>query len=108
LVRLGSHSESRLYRCFTAKGRERVPLFSEFGLVSQLGTVEYARARKFREKLEGWLAVIRTMWPECPARIDADGTGLLVDSARALLTEEAINARQREEFDNLADSAFAD
>ncbi|HWD99240.1 MAG TPA: replication protein RepA [Bryobacteraceae bacterium] len=30
------------YRCFTAKGRERVPLFGDFGLVTQLGSVEYA------------------------------------------------------------------
>jgi hypothetical protein len=81
------------YRCFTAKGRERVPLFGEFGLVSQLGSVEYARPRKFREKLDGWLASIRTMWPECPAFIDRDGTGLMVDRARALLTQEADNAR---------------
>jgi len=78
------------YRCFTAKGRERVPLFGEFGLVSQLGSVEYARPRKFREKLEGWLTVIRTMWPECPAVIDRDGTGLIVDCARAVLIQEAI------------------
>lgn len=81
------------YRCFTAKGKERVPLFGEFGLVSQLGSVEYARPRKFREKLEGWLTVIRTMWPECPAFIDGDGTGLIVDRARALLMQEAVNAR---------------
>ena len=38
------------YRCFTARGRERVPLFGEFGLVSQLGSADYARPRKFREK----------------------------------------------------------
>src|SRR6266851_3097233 len=31
------------YRCFVAKGRERVPLFGDFGLVSQLGSSEYAR-----------------------------------------------------------------
>jgi Plasmid encoded RepA protein len=73
------------YRCFTAKGRERVPLFGNFGLVSQLGSVEYARPRKFREKLEGWLDLVRTMWPECPASIDADGTGLFVDRANAIV-----------------------
>jgi hypothetical protein len=61
------------YRCFTAKGRERVPLFGDFGLVSQLGSVEYARPRKFREKLEGRLDLVRTMWPQCPAAIDANG-----------------------------------
>lgn len=69
------------YRCFTAQGRERVPLFGSFGLVSQLGSVSYARPRKFREKLEGWLNLIRSMWPECPAAIDGDGTGLYVDRA---------------------------
>jgi hypothetical protein len=73
------------YRCFTAKGRERVPLFGEFGLVSQLRSAEYARPRKFREKLEGWLDLVRTMWPECPATIDSNGTGLFVDRANAVL-----------------------
>src|SRR5205085_10121272 len=64
------------YRCFTARGRERVPLFGDFGLISQLGSADYARPRKFREKLEGWLDLVRTMWPQCPASIDQDGTGL--------------------------------
>jgi hypothetical protein len=81
------------YRCFTARGKERVPLFGAFGLVSQLGSIEYARPRRFREKLEGWLNLIRAMWPECPARIDGDGTGLFVDRATAVLTEEVAHAR---------------
>jgi replication initiator protein len=72
------------YRCFTAKGRERVPLFGEFGLVGQLGSTEYARPRKFREKLEGWLDLVRTMWPEFPASIDSSGTGLFVDRSHAI------------------------
>src|SRR4051812_37011947 len=41
------------YRCFVAKGRERVPLFGEIGLVSQLGSADYSRPRKFREQLGG-------------------------------------------------------
>ncbi len=49
------------YRCFTARKRERIPLFGEFGLISQLGSTEYARPREFPEKLEGWLTLIRTM-----------------------------------------------
>jgi hypothetical protein len=73
------------YRCFTARGRERVPLFGDFGLIAQLGGVEYARPRKFREKLERWLDLIRAMWPECPAVIDRDGTGLMVGPANAVL-----------------------
>jgi hypothetical protein len=73
------------YRCFTARGKERVPLFGDFGLVSQLGSADYARPRKFREKLDGWLGLVRAMWPACPASIDAGGTGLLVDHASAVL-----------------------
>ena len=57
------------YRCFVAKGRERVPLFGDFGLVNQLGSSDYARPRKFRERLEGWLDLaVRSMWPECILR----------------------------------------
>jgi len=73
------------YLCFTARGPERVPLFGDFGLVSQLGSAGYARPRKFREKLDVWLGLVRTMWPECPASIDSDGTGLFVDKASAVL-----------------------
>ncbi|HWF59007.1 MAG TPA: replication protein RepA [Nitrospira sp.] len=74
------------YRCFTAQGKERVPLFGDFGLIRQLGSADYARPRGFREKLEGWLDLVRTMWPECPASIDPDGNGLFVDRANALLS----------------------
>jgi hypothetical protein len=73
------------YRCFTARARERVPLFGDFGLISQLGSADYARPRKFREKLEGWLELVRTMWSECPASIDKEGSGLFVDRANAVL-----------------------
>ena len=66
------------YRCFTAKGEERVPLFGEFGLVSQLGSGEYRRPRKFRECLENWLGLVKTLWPSCPARISEDGMRLIV------------------------------
>lgn len=79
------------YRCFVAKGRERVPLFGEIGLVSQLGSADYRRPRKFRERLEGWLDLVRALWPECPARIDEHGTGLWIDRANAVLTKEAVN-----------------
>ena len=76
------------YRCFTARGAERVPLFGDFGLVSQLGSVNYARPRKFREKLGQWLEVIRVMWPDCPAQISADGSALYLDRASAVLSGE--------------------
>jgi hypothetical protein len=71
------------YRCHTARGREPVPLFGDFGLISQLGSADYARSRKFREKLKRRLDLVRTMWPDCPASIDKDGTGLFLERANA-------------------------
>jgi hypothetical protein len=66
------------YRSFTAKGEERIPLFGPSGLTAQLGSVEYARPRKFRERLEEWLDSIRQIWPECRAHIASDGTAVIV------------------------------
>lgn len=68
------------YRCFLAKGKETIPLFGAYGLASQLGSIEYARPRRFREKLDSWLDSIRVLWPECSAKISADGTSLIVDA----------------------------
>lgn len=79
------------YRCFTAKGEERVPLFGTFGLANQLGSLDYARPRKFREKLQRWLELVRVLWPECPACLHRDGAVLLVRPAAALLPKAAIN-----------------
>jgi hypothetical protein len=79
------------YRCFTAKGEERVPLFGNLGLVNQLGSAEYVRPRKFRERLERRLDLIRTMWPECPARIAADGQAILIHRAQAIRPQEKIH-----------------
>ena len=76
------------YRCFVAKGKEMIPLFGPRGLASQIGSIEYARPRRFREKLDGWLESIRVLWPECPARISSDGTGLEVSRATAVLVEQ--------------------
>ena len=72
------------YRCFIAKGEERVPLFGEMGLVSQLGSGKDQRPRKFRECLENWLALVKALWPLCPARISGDGMRLVVAPALAI------------------------
>jgi len=72
------------YRCFTAKGEERVPLFGDFGLINQLGSSEYARPRRFRERLEQWLDLVKSLWPECPARISSAGDGLILNRATAI------------------------
>jgi hypothetical protein len=75
------------YRCFLAKGREIIPLFGSRGLASQIGSIEYARPRRFCEKLDSWLEAIRVLWPECPAKISKDATGLEVNSATAVLAQ---------------------
>jgi Plasmid encoded RepA protein len=80
------------YRCFIAKGPECVPLFGKSGLVNQLGSSDYARPRKFRERLASWLDLVRALWPECPAKINQDGTGLWVDRASAVLRQKMSSA----------------
>lgn len=77
------------YRCFTAKGQERIPIFGDFGLAAQLGSVYYARPRKFRERLERWLDLVRTLWPACPARITGGGSHMLIQPAMALAAKGA-------------------
>lgn len=72
------------YRCFSAKGEESIPIFGDYGLAAQLGNVEYARPRRFREKLEEWLKTIRAMWPECPAQLNEVGTHVFVRPAVAV------------------------
>jgi hypothetical protein len=79
------------YRCFLAKGKEMIPLFGPRGLASQIGSIEYARPRRFREKLDLWLESIRMLWPECPAKISRDGTNLVVDHAYSVLVNDRGN-----------------
>jgi len=54
------------------------------GLASQLGVQEYARERKFRERLRAWLELVRLYWPESTARITSDGRFLELENAAAL------------------------
>jgi hypothetical protein len=77
------------YRCFTAKGPERVPIFGDLGLAGQLGSADYARPRKFRERLERWLDLVRALWPSCPAQLSSDGEHLIVQPAIALAAKGA-------------------
>lgn len=74
------------YRCHTARREESVPLFGPFGLTAQLGMAEYCRPRKFRERLESWLHLVRLMWPECPARLSLDGRALIVGPGNAIMS----------------------
>jgi replication initiator protein len=76
------------FRCFLAKGKETIPLFGPYGLASQIGSIEYARPRRFREKLDAWLESIRLLWPECPAKISSDGTRLEINQGAAVLADK--------------------
>ena len=80
------------YRCFVAKGEERIPLFGEFGLVQQLGVAAYRRPRKFRERLEEWLSLVKLMWPGCPAQLSHDGSRLILGPAKAISAQGGLDA----------------
>jgi hypothetical protein len=80
------------YRCFLARDEEAIPLFGPFGLAQQLGSIEYTRPRRFRAKLAQWLDTIHALWPECPARLSADGQFLLVRPGSAVRTHQRVSA----------------
>jgi len=77
-----------LLSLFSGEGKESIPLFGAYGLAGQIGSIEYARPRRFREKLDAWLDSIRVLWPECPARISSDGINLEVNRAAAVLVDQ--------------------
>jgi hypothetical protein len=73
-----------VWRCWTAKGAVSVPLFGPDGLVSQLGNSGNLRERDFRRQIIQWLAVVRQLWPECPASLIESGTCLLVKPIKSV------------------------
>jgi hypothetical protein len=72
------------WRCYQAKGPERIPLFGPSGLAEQLGVQEYARERKFRERIRNWLKLVRLYWPECPALVSSHGDALELTHSSAI------------------------
>jgi len=78
-----------VWRCFSAKRTESIPLFGAFGLAAQFGVFEYTRDRNFRKRLKEWLHTVSLYWPECPANLSEDGSGLLVGPARAICSADA-------------------
>lgn len=62
-----------VWKCWTVRHHgAHVPLFSEWGLVNQLGTKEYSSDRFFRRKINFWLRQVKALWPECPAHVSDD------------------------------------
>ena len=74
------------WRCYTAKEAVSIPLFSQYGLLAQLGVEGYGRERKFRQTVKSWLKSIRAYWPQCPATISEDGESLQVRAGREITT----------------------
>jgi hypothetical protein len=83
------------YRCFVAKGPETIPIFGPYGLISQIGSLEYSQERQFAAKLEQWLGTIRVMWPCCPAHI-VDRRILAIDHAVGALQLDRLQKRRGE------------
>jgi hypothetical protein len=83
------------WRCHQAKGAERIPLFGSYGLANQLGVQGYSRERKFRERVNEWLKLVRLYWPECPATVSSNGAFLEVDRACAVLPRAAQQTYQQ-------------
>ena len=82
-----------LLSLFHGQGKERVSIFGDFGLANQLGSAEYARPRRFRERLDQWLDLVRVLWPTCPARISSDGNYILIAPAVVVAKEQKIDGR---------------
>ena len=77
------------YRCFKARGVEAIPLFGEFGLAHQIGTVEYSRPRRFRAMLEQWLASIRVDLARMPGADQSRRTEHPVAQGTSIVPAEA-------------------
>jgi hypothetical protein len=77
------------WRCYQAREVERIPLFGATGLASQLGVQEYARERKFRERLRRRLKLVRLYWPECTARVTVGGRFLELENAVAVAPQRS-------------------
>jgi hypothetical protein len=72
-----------VWKSWTVNGRPvSIPLVAEHGLNRQLGSAEYAQPRLFRFKIRTWLHHVKSLWPQCPAVLSADGQSLVIHSSR--------------------------
>lgn len=64
-------------------GKISIPLFWPGGLREQLGCQIHPEDRFLRRKINQWLRVIRTHWPQCPAAVSSDGQSLIISSSKS-------------------------
>lgn len=77
------------WRCWTASEPvERIPLFGNAGLAGQLGTPEYTRERRFRQRIAHWVGIVHALWPGCPAALSPDKEYLLIRPSQSIQGRE--------------------
>jgi hypothetical protein len=77
-----------VYRCFTAKGEETIPLFGHFGLANPIGPTDYSAAETAPSEGRKWLDSIRALRPHCPARISGDGQAIVLNRSLRVFRQE--------------------
>lgn len=70
-----------MYRSFTTKGIQQIPLFGPTGLQAQLGCAEYSRPRRFRAMLRQWIGTVRVLVPDRGTRIRLGSEYLTLDAS---------------------------
>jgi hypothetical protein len=64
-----------VYRCWVARTESKISLMA---IKEQCGVQGYTGvegARNFRRKVRGWLAGVKTAWPDCPVTLGSDARG---------------------------------
>jgi hypothetical protein len=83
-----------VWKCWSVRQHgAHVPLFSDGGLVNQLGTDGYSRGRFFRRKINCWLRQVKALWPECPAHVSRDGKRLQIAPSNGASPVRAIPSK---------------
>jgi len=77
------------WRCWTAsEPLERIPLFGAAGLAQQLGTPNYTRERRFRQRIAHWVGIVHALWPACPVMLAPDKDYLLIQPSHSIQGRE--------------------
>jgi hypothetical protein len=66
------------WRSFGIRHMQRIPIEGTNGLAAQLGSSPYGRLRDFQRTLARWIKRIRTVWPDCPARLERNERSLII------------------------------
>jgi hypothetical protein len=74
------------WRSYSLQEEIRVPLFTEGGLVDQIGCLEDQPKKALRRLLGRWQDKIIELWPDCPNAFSPDGNAFLLRPGQALGT----------------------